>query len=72
MALSHALWCGVGALLFYFKALQIGKASLVAPIDKFSLALVLILAVLFLGEALTWKITLGTLLILAGTLMVIL
>lgn len=58
--------------LFYFKALQIGKASLVAPIDKSSLALVLILAALFLGEALTWQTTLGVGLILAGTLVVIL
>ena len=38
--------------IFYFKALQIGKASLVAPIDKSSLVLVLIFSALFLGEPL--------------------
>lgn len=58
--------------LFYFRALQDGPASVVAPIDKSSLALVLILSAVFLGEALTWKTVLGTLLILAGTLVVIL
>ena len=36
--------------LAYFKALQLGDASKVAPVDKFSLVLVALLAVLFLGE----------------------
>lgn len=58
--------------LFYFRALQEGKASLVAPIDKSSLAMILILSAIFLGEAFTWKSVLGTLLILGGTLVVIL
>jgi transporter family protein len=58
--------------LFYFRALQEGPASVVAPIDKSSLAMVLVLSVIFLGEALTWKTVLGTLLIVAGTLVVIL
>jgi len=38
--------------LFYFKALQVGKASQVAPIDKSSLVLILVFSVLFLGEPL--------------------
>jgi len=57
--------------LFYFKALQLGKVSQVAPIDKLSLALVIILSVLFLGEALTWKMAVGGLLIIAGTVVLI-
>jgi bacterial/archaeal transporter family protein len=58
--------------LFYFRALQAGKVSLVAPIDKASLALTIILAVVFLGEALTIKTAAGAGLILAGTLVLIL
>lgn len=58
--------------LFYFKGLQVGEASLVAPIDKSSVALVLILSVLILGEKLTTQSIAGTLLILIGTLVLIL
>lgn len=58
--------------LFYFKALQIGRASQVAPIDKSSLALVIILSVLFLGEPLTWKVAAGASLIIGGTIILIL
>ena len=57
--------------LFYFRALQVGKASLVAPLDKLSLVLVLIFSVLFLKEPLTLKVFLGTSLILIGTLVLI-
>ncbi|WP_414543441.1 EamA family transporter [Nostoc sp. CCY0012] len=57
--------------LFYFRALQIGKASLVAPLDKSSLLLVLIFSVLFLKEPLTLQVILGTGLILTGTLVLI-
>jgi transporter family protein len=53
--------------LCYFRALQLGPASLVAPIDKLSLVLILLLSVLILGEPLTIKATLGTGLILMGT-----
>lgn len=41
--------------LFYFKALQLGKVSQVAAVDKLSVALTIIIAVLFLGEQLTLK-----------------
>ncbi|HIK06857.1 MAG TPA: EamA family transporter [Trichormus sp. M33_DOE_039] len=57
--------------LFYFRALQIGKASLVAPLDKSSLLLVIIFSALFLKESLTPQIMIGTGLILAGTLVLI-
>ena len=57
--------------IFYFKALQIGKVSQVAPVDKLSVALTVILSVLFLGEALTIKTAIGALLIIAGTAVMI-
>lgn len=57
--------------LFYFKALQLGPASLVSAVDKSSLALTLVLAALFLGEALTLRTALGCGLILAGTALVV-
>lgn len=57
--------------LCYFRALQLGPASLVAPIDKSSLVLILLLSDLFLGEPLSAKAVSGTLLILAGTLVLI-
>lgn len=56
----------------YFKALQMGKVSQVAPVDKLSVALAIILSVVFLGETLTVKAALGALLIIAGTLVLIL
>ncbi len=52
--------------LCYFRALQLGDASRVAPIDKLSVVFVLVLAALFLGEAITWKTAAGGLLIAAG------
>ena len=52
--------------LCYFRALQLGDASKVAPIDKLSVVFVLILAALFLGESLTWKTAVGGTLITAG------
>ncbi len=57
--------------IFYFKALQIGKVSQVAPVDKLSVALTIGLSVLFLGEALTIKTAVGAILIVAGTLVLI-
>jgi bacterial/archaeal transporter family protein len=58
--------------IFYFKALQLGKVSQVAPVDKLSVALAIIFSVIFLGETLTLKIALGALLIIAGTIVLIL
>jgi transporter family protein len=57
--------------LCYFRALQLGKASLVAPVDKTSLVMVLLLSTLVLGEPLTPQTMAGTLLILSGTLVLI-
>ena len=52
--------------LCYFRALQLGRASQVAPIDKLSVVFVLVLAALFLHESLTFRSGLGGLLIVAG------
>ncbi|RFS26856.1 EamA family transporter [Chitinophaga silvatica] len=57
--------------LFYFKALQVGEVSKVAPVDKLSVALTIILAALFLQETITVKTALGAGLIIAGTLVLI-
>lgn len=57
--------------IFYFKALQMGEVLKVAGIDKLSLALTVIFAVLFLGETLTWKTAVGAGLIIAGTFFLI-
>jgi transporter family protein len=52
--------------LCYYRALQLGPASRVAPVDKLSVALVLVFAVIFLGEALSWKLAIGGGLVVAG------
>lgn len=57
--------------LSYYRALQLGPASKVAPIDKLSVALVIVLSVIFIGEKLTWAVALGGMLILAGTIVII-
>lgn len=61
--------CATGlSWLFYFKAIQMGEVSRVAPIDKFSVVITMVLAALFLHEAVTWKVILGGALITAGTI----
>lgn len=54
--------------LFYYKALQMGEASRVAPIDKLSVALTIVLAFLFLQEKPTFGNVVGGLLVTAGVL----
>jgi transporter family protein len=54
--------------LCYFRALQLGEASKVAPVDKLSVVVAMALAVVFLGERLTWQHWLGGGLIVSGTL----
>ena len=58
--------------LFYFKALQLGKVSQVAPVDKLSVALTIVLSVIFLKESVTFKDAIGALLIIGGTFVLIL
>ncbi len=55
--------------LCYFRALQMAPASRVAPIDKFSVVLVVLFAVLMLGERLTWKVGIGAVLIASGVIL---
>lgn len=58
--------------IFYFKALQLGKVSQVAPVDKLSVALAIVFSVIFLGEALTIKTAIGAACIITGTIVIIL
>jgi transporter family protein len=58
--------------IFYFKALQLGKVSQVATIDKLSVALVILFSIIFLGETLTLKTAIGAICIIVGTVIIIL
>jgi bacterial/archaeal transporter family protein len=58
--------------IFYFQALQLGKAAQVAPIDKSSVVMVILLSTIFLHEPLTLKVILGGCLIAIGTLVLVL
>lgn len=66
------LWLGISAVtttvswIFYYKAIKIGEVSSVALIDKGSFVVAVLLAWLVLGEKMTLRIALGTLLIVAG------
>jgi len=65
--------CATGlSWICYFKALQLGKVSQVAPVDKLSVALAIIIAVIFLKEPISLKQGLGAALIITGTLVLIL
>lgn len=57
--------------LFYFKALQLGDVSRVAPVDKLSVVFTIILSCLFLKENLTPQVILGGLFITAGSLIML-
>ena len=58
--------------LCYYKALQLGEASKVVPIDKLSIVITIILAFIFLGEQITLKTLIGCCLIVTGTFIMIL
>ena len=58
--------------LCYYKALQLGEASKVVPIDKLSLVITIVLAFIFLGEQITLKTLIGCCLIVIGTFIMIL
>ena len=58
--------------LCYYRALQIGQASKVVPVDKLSVVITLVLAFAFLHEKFTWKSIAGAVLITAGTLLMVL
>ena len=64
--------CATGlSWIFYFKALQVGNVSQVAPVDKLSVALAILLSAIFLKDPITIKSASGALLIIAGTLVLI-
>lgn len=58
--------------LFYFKALQLGDVSKVAPVDKLSVAITIFFAITVLGEPASMKTILGGLLVTAGSLVLLL
>ncbi len=58
--------------LCYYKAIQLGDVSKVVPVDKLSIVITLVLAVIFLHEKFTLKTAIGSVLITAGTLLMIL
>jgi bacterial/archaeal transporter family protein len=57
--------------LAYFRALQLGPASRVSPIDKLSLPLTIVLAALFLHESVGWRLGLGVALMTIGAVLTI-
>jgi transporter family protein len=57
--------------LAYFRALQLAPASRVAPIDRLSLPLTIVLAMAFLGEAVGWRAGLGVALMTVGAILTI-
>ncbi|MDQ5931289.1 MAG: bacterial/archaeal transporter family protein [Patescibacteria group bacterium] len=76
---GRTFWIIVGAgiagalsWLCYFWALKSGPATAVSAIDRGSIVFVVILALVFLGEALTWKTIVGSLLVVLGTLFFVL
>lgn len=73
LALGALLGSGLAtglSWLCYYRALQLGPASRVAPVDKLSVVLVILLAWAFLGEALTWKTAIGGLLVGVGAVVI--
>jgi bacterial/archaeal transporter family protein len=55
--------------LAYFRALQMAPASLVAPIDKLSLPLTILLATIWLGESMSWQVAAGVALMTIGAVL---
>jgi len=64
-------FAGAASWLLYFAALQAGPAGAVAVLDKLSVVFVILLAALFLGEALTLRSAAGVALTVAGTLLIL-
>ena len=60
-----------GSWVCYFRALKLGDAARVAPIDKLSLPLTIVLAALLLGEPVSWRVGVGAALMTIGALLTI-
>lgn len=56
--------------LFTFKALKLGEASMVSPLERISFVFAIVLAAIFLKEKITWQIAAGGVLIVAGALII--
>ena len=56
--------------LFYYRALRLGPASRVAPVDKLSVVFAMALAAVFLGETISWRAAAGGALIVAGAVLI--
>lgn len=77
--LNRSTWCfllcsGIAtglSWLFYFKALQVGDVSRVAPIDKLSVVITILLAFFLLKEPVNFKVVVGALLITAGSIVML-
>lgn len=71
---KDVLLLGISALttslswIFYYNAIKVGNVSEVALIDKASILMTIILSVIFLNEQFTWKMALGSCLIIGGLL----
>jgi bacterial/archaeal transporter family protein len=63
--------CGAASWLAYFAALKLGAAGQVAAVDRLSIALIFILAVVILGERYSWRGWLGLALMLVGVLLIV-
>ncbi|QCE32420.1 EamA family transporter [Acetobacteraceae bacterium] len=69
---QNYLWLGISGFatalswIFYYKALKIGNVADIALIDKGSVVVAMILACLFLGEAISWRMAIGCAFIVAG------
>ena len=61
---------GAASWLFYFRAVQIGPVSRVAPIDRLSVLVAVVCGALFFGENITGGVALGALLVLAGSILI--
>jgi transporter family protein len=61
---------GAASWVCYFQALKIGQASRVAPVDRLSTLVTIVLAALFLGEKLTLKIAAGAILLVLGAVVI--
>ena len=70
-SLTKVNWTFLILSVCYFRALQLGKVSQVAPVDKLSVALAIILSMVFLGEQVTLKTAAGAALIILGTIVLI-
>ena len=72
-SMQFLIWSGLAtgvSWLAYFRALQSAPASWVAPIDKLSLPLTLVLAAVWLREPLNWRVVLGVVMMTVGSLII--